>query len=68
VLLLLARGLSNKEIASRLVITPKTVGNHVEHIYPKLRCSTRAEASLFVMRHGLLPELDDGLEDEENAS
>ncbi|MGH2714042.1 MAG: response regulator transcription factor, partial [Thermoleophilaceae bacterium] len=68
VLLLLARGLSNKDIASRLVITPKTVGNHVEHIYMKIDCSTRAEASLFVMRHGLLPELDSTLEDEANAS
>jgi HD-GYP domain-containing protein (c-di-GMP phosphodiesterase class II) len=68
VLLLLARGLSNKDIASRLVITPKTVGNHVEHIYLKIGCSTRAEASLFVMRHGLLSELDSPLEDEGNAS
>jgi DNA-binding NarL/FixJ family response regulator len=56
VLLLLARGLSNKEIAARLVITPKTVGNHAEHIYAKLDVSTRAGAGLFAMRHGLLPE------------
>jgi len=62
VLLLVARGLSNKEIAARLVIAPKTVGNHVEHIYAKLGCSSRAEASLFVMRHGLLPDLDSPLE------
>ena len=53
---LLARGLSNKEIAARLVISPKTVGNHVEHIYAKIGASTRAAASLFAMRHGLLPE------------
>ena len=33
---LLARGLSNKEIAERLVISPKTVANHVEHIYAKI--------------------------------
>ena len=56
VLRLLARGLSNKEIASRLVISPKTVGNHVEHIYAKIDASTRAGASLFAVRHGLLPE------------
>ncbi len=56
VLRLLARGLSNKEIAQRLVITPKTAGNHVEHIYAKIGASTRATASLFAMRHGLLPE------------
>ena len=56
VLRLLARGMSNKEIAEQLVITPKTVGNHVEHIYAKIDASTRATASLFAMRHGLLPE------------
>jgi DNA-binding NarL/FixJ family response regulator len=56
VLRLLARGLSNKEIAARLVISPKTVGNHVEHIYAKIDASTRAAASLFAMQHGLLPE------------
>ena len=56
VLRLLARGLSNKEIGSRLVISPKTVSNHVEHIYAKIDASTRATASLFAMQHGLLPE------------
>jgi HD-GYP domain-containing protein (c-di-GMP phosphodiesterase class II) len=56
VLRLLARGLSNKEIAERLVISPKTVGNHAEHIYAKIDASTRAAAGLFAMQHGLLPE------------
>ena len=56
VLKLLARGLSNKEVAERLVISPKTVANHVEHIYGKIGCSSRAAAGLFAMRHGLLPE------------
>ena len=56
VLRLLARGLSNKEIAQRLVISPKTVGNHVEHIYVKIDATNRAGASLFAVRHGLLPE------------
>jgi HD-GYP domain-containing protein (c-di-GMP phosphodiesterase class II) len=56
VLTLVARGLTNKEIAERLVISPKTVANHVEHIYTKIGASTRAAASLFAMRHGLLPE------------
>jgi HD-GYP domain-containing protein (c-di-GMP phosphodiesterase class II) len=54
VLRLLARGLSNKEIAAELVISPKTVGNHVEHIYEKIDASTRAAAGLFAMQHGLL--------------
>ena len=56
VLTLLARGLSNKEIAKQLVISPKTAGNHIEHIYSKIGASTRARASLFAMQHGLLPE------------
>jgi HD-GYP domain-containing protein (c-di-GMP phosphodiesterase class II) len=56
VLRLLARGLANKEIAERLVISPKTVANHVEHIYAKIGASTRARASLFAMQQGLLPE------------
>jgi HD-GYP domain-containing protein (c-di-GMP phosphodiesterase class II) len=56
VLRLLARGLSNKQIAATLVIAPKTVGNHVEHIYAKTGASNRAGAGLFAMQHGLLPE------------
>jgi HD-GYP domain-containing protein (c-di-GMP phosphodiesterase class II) len=54
VLRLLARGLSNKQIAAQLVISPKTVGNHVEHIYEKIDASTRTAAGLFAMQHGLL--------------
>ena len=56
VLKLAARGLSNREIAKRLVISPKTAGNHIEHIYVKIDASTRAAASLFAVQHGLLPE------------
>src|SRR5205823_3510149 len=56
VLKLLARGLPNRQIAEQLVISPKTVANHVEHIYAKIGASTRARASLFAMQHGLLPE------------
>ena len=36
VLRLLARGLSNREIGGQLTISPKTVANHVEHIYAKI--------------------------------
>jgi HD-GYP domain-containing protein (c-di-GMP phosphodiesterase class II) len=56
VLRLLARGLSNKEIAQRLTISPKTVGNHAEHIYAKIDAQSRAAAAFFAMREGLLPE------------
>ena len=55
---LLAQGLSNKEIAARLVISPKTAGNHVEHIYAKIDASSRATASLFAMQHGLLRDAE----------
>jgi HD-GYP domain-containing protein (c-di-GMP phosphodiesterase class II) len=58
VLRLLARGLSNKEIARTLVVAPKTVGNHIEHIYAKISASNRAGASLFAVRNGLIPEHD----------
>jgi DNA-binding NarL/FixJ family response regulator len=54
VLVLLARGHTYKEIADALVITRKTVANHVEHIYAKLGVSNRTAAALFATRHGLL--------------
>jgi len=56
VLRLVARGLSNKEIARQLVISAKTAGTHVEHIYTKLGASNRAQASLFAMKHGLMSD------------
>jgi DNA-binding CsgD family transcriptional regulator len=40
------------------VISPKTAGNHVEHIYAKIGASSRAAASLFAMRHGLLRDVE----------
>jgi HD-GYP domain-containing protein (c-di-GMP phosphodiesterase class II) len=55
VLALLACGHSNRQIASRLGITPKTAGHHVEHLYGKIGVSTRAAAALFALEHGLLP-------------
>jgi len=54
VLVLAARGLTNKAIASKLGITPKTAGNHIERIYAKARISSRAEAALYAMQHGLV--------------
>jgi len=59
VLCLVARGLTNKQIGQRLVISPKTAGNHVEHIYTKIGATSRAEAGLFAMQHGLLPETEE---------
>jgi HD-GYP domain-containing protein (c-di-GMP phosphodiesterase class II)/DNA-binding CsgD family transcriptional regulator len=54
VLRLVARGLSSKQIATQLVITPKTARNHIEHIYTKIDASSRVAASLFATEHGLL--------------
>jgi DNA-binding CsgD family transcriptional regulator len=54
VLRLVARGLSSKQIATQLVITPKTARNHIEHIYTKIDASSRVGASLFATEHGLL--------------
>jgi len=57
VLVLLARGLSNPEIAAALTISRKTVSSHLEHIYAKLGVGTRTEAALFAMHHGLADAL-----------
>jgi DNA-binding NarL/FixJ family response regulator len=54
VLRLLARGRSNKEIAKELFISPKTVDNHLQHIYAKLKVTTRAAAAVFAADHNLL--------------
>jgi HD-GYP domain-containing protein (c-di-GMP phosphodiesterase class II) len=54
VLRLVARGLSNRAIAERLYISPRTAEHHVQHIYTKLGASTRAAAAMFAMEHGLL--------------
>jgi DNA-binding NarL/FixJ family response regulator len=54
VLGLLARGQANKQVAHRLGVTPKTVANHVEHIYSKIGVSSRAAATLYASQHGLL--------------
>lgn len=53
VLALLIEGLPNKAIARRLGISPKTVGNHVEHIYTKLGVTNRASAAMRAMQQGL---------------
>ena len=54
VLGLLAQGFANKEIARRLTISPKTVGNHIERIYTKLGVTNRASAAMRAMQHGLV--------------
>lgn len=53
VLRLLAEGLDQAEIAERLVISPKTVATHIQHILVKLGVHSRAQAVAAAHRHGL---------------
>jgi NarL family two-component system response regulator LiaR len=55
VLRLLARGLDNREIAEKLVITEVTVRSHVSHILDKLHLANRVQATLYALRKGLAP-------------
>jgi HD-GYP domain-containing protein (c-di-GMP phosphodiesterase class II) len=54
VLRLVAQGLTNKEVATALDISVKTVGHHLEHVYDKLGATTRAGATVLAIRAGLL--------------
>jgi DNA-binding NarL/FixJ family response regulator len=54
VLRLVARGLSTRDVAQALVISPKTADHHIQHVYTKVGVSTRAAATLFALEHDLL--------------
>ena len=56
VLLLIAQGCTNKEIATKLFLSPYTARNHVIHILDKLGLSRRSEAAAQAVRMGLLSE------------
>ena len=53
--LLLARGLTNKQIAAELVLSAATVRSHVEHILDKLDLHSRAQVAVWASQQGLLP-------------
>jgi len=53
VLRLVAQGMANQEIAERLVISERTVGNHVGSILAKLHLANRTQATLYALREGL---------------
>ncbi|HSQ39893.1 MAG TPA: response regulator transcription factor [Anaerolineales bacterium] len=53
VLRLIARGLDNTAIAQELCLTKRTVQNHISNIYGKMRVTSRTEAALLALRHGL---------------
>ncbi|WP_407297572.1 HD domain-containing phosphohydrolase [Stutzerimonas zhaodongensis] len=54
ILLEISRGASNKQVARLLEISPSTVRTHVESIFRKLECSTRAAATLKALTLGLI--------------
>ncbi|GAB4524321.1 MAG: kelch repeat-containing protein [Anaerolineales bacterium] len=62
ILHLLATGVTNKEIANRLAISPNTVKVHLRNIYAKINVASRTEASMWAVHNGLLniPEVDAG--------
>jgi two-component system, NarL family, response regulator DevR len=55
VLTLVARGYTNKKIASTLFVSEKTARNHVSHILEKLGLERRSEAAAFAVEHKLVP-------------
>jgi len=52
VLKLVAKGLSNQDIAEKLVVSERTVGSHVSNILSKLHLANRTQAALFALRKG----------------
>ncbi len=59
VLTLIARGMSNREIAQALVIAEKTVKSHVSNILSKLHLADRTQAAVYALRQRIVP-LDEG--------
>lgn len=53
VLDLIARGLSNREIAKQMVISEKTVKTHVSNLLDKLNLDDRTRAAIWALKHGL---------------
>jgi HD-GYP domain-containing protein (c-di-GMP phosphodiesterase class II)/DNA-binding CsgD family transcriptional regulator len=49
-----ARGLTTRQIADQLVISPKTADHHIQNLYTKIGVSTRAGATLFALEHHMV--------------
>ena len=54
VLCLAAKGLTTKQIADRLFISPKTADHHIQHVYTKIGVSSRAAAALWATQHAVV--------------
>ncbi len=54
VLRLVAEGLTTREIANRLFISPKTADHHIQHVYTKIDVSNRAAATLWAFQHDVI--------------
>jgi DNA-binding NarL/FixJ family response regulator len=54
VLRLIAEGLTNQEIAERLIVSPTTIKSHVQNILQKLGASDRTQAAVYAVRSGLI--------------
>jgi predicted ATPase/class 3 adenylate cyclase/DNA-binding CsgD family transcriptional regulator len=54
VLRLVAEGLTTREIAERLYISPKTADHHIQHVYTKIGVSNRASAALWAFQHDVI--------------
>jgi DNA-binding NarL/FixJ family response regulator len=60
ILRLLAQGLSNQDIADRLVIAEKTVRNRLSDIFRRLHLENRTQAAIYAIREGIAdPEQDE---------
>jgi HD-GYP domain-containing protein (c-di-GMP phosphodiesterase class II) len=54
VLRLVSRGLTNKQVAQKLDMSSRSVGQHLAHAYEKIGVTTRAGAAMFAMKNGIV--------------